>query len=336
MQNIPISEIIERIHQETGLSKEMITDQIKSKVHNLDGLVSEEGAAYIVASELGIQLLKAQTRVRQIAELEPGDMGIDTAGKVTRIYPIRTFARKDGSAGEVASIVMSDSSGAARVVFWDKKTDFIKNGKITEGDIVRIKDANVKQNNYGGKELHLNVRSFVSVNPKGLEIKASSPVTNKKTISDISAGESVAVMGLIVKVFPPRFYYACKECGKKVALTPEGSFCLQHNKTEAEQNMLVSLIIDDETDTIRCVAFRQTAETVCGFTAKEGYDIVTKDGENALTARLEEFLLGRIAECYGQARENKNVSQLELIINSIDLNPNPKDMAVKLLGKQNG
>jgi len=333
MQNIPISEIIERLHQETGLSKEMITDQIKSKVHNLDGLVSEEGAAYIVASELGVQLLKAHVKTRLISELEPGDINIDTAGKITRIYPVRTFARKDGTLGEVASIVISDSSGAARVVFWDKKTDFIKNRKITEGDVIRIKDANVKQNNFGGKELHLNVRSFVSINPKGLEITASSPVVNRKTISKISVGESVAIICLIVKIFPPRFYYACKECGKKVTLTPEGAFCPKHNKTQVEQNMLVSFIIDDETDTIRCVAFKQTAETICGFMAKEGYEIVAKDGENALVARLEEFLLGRIVECFGRARENKNVSQVELTINSIDLNPNPIEIAVKLLGK---
>ena len=66
MKSIPISEIIERLHQETGLSPEMIQDQIKAKVHTLDGLVSEEGAAYIIASELGVQLLKPQSKTRKI------------------------------------------------------------------------------------------------------------------------------------------------------------------------------------------------------------------------------------------------------------------------------
>lgn len=333
MRNIPISEIIEKIHQETGLSIEMISDQIKAKVHTLEGLVSEEGAAYIVASELGVQLLKAQTKTRKLSELESGDMGIDTAGKVTRIYPIRTFARKDGSVGEVASIVISDPTGTARVIFWDKKTDTIKEGKIIEGDVIRVKDANVKQNNFGGKEIHLNLRSFVAINPKGLEIKASTAIVSRKKIANLSPGETISIFGLVVKAFSPKFYYACKECRKKVTLTPEGSFCLQHNKTQAEQNMLVSFVIDDETETIRCVAFGQTAESVCGFTIKEGYDILTKDGENALAARVDEFLLGKTVECSGHVRENKNVSQIELMINNIDLNPNPRDIAMRLLEK---
>src|SRR3990167_4585254 len=320
MKSIPISEIIERLHQETGLSPEMIQDQIKAKVHTLDGLVSEEGAAYIIASELGVQLLKPQSKTRKIGELENGDLGIDAAGKVTRIYSVRTFPRKDGSVGEVASIVISDQTGTARVVFWDKKTQSIKDGKITEGDIIRIKDANVRQNNFGGKEIH---------------IKASGRITNKKIISQIIPGENVSVVGTIVKAYPPRFYYACKTCNKKVALTPEGAFCKEHNKTEVEQNMLVSIVLDDGTETIRCVAFRNTAENVCGFTAKEGYEILTKDGENILSARLDEFLLGRQVECIGGAKENKNVAQTEIMLNSVDLNPNPKNIASKLLVEKN-
>jgi len=336
MKSIPISEIIERLHQETGLSPEMIQDQIKAKVHTLDGLVSEEGAAYIIASELGVQLLKPQSKTRKIGELENGDLGIDAAGKVTRIYSVRTFPRKDGSVGEVASIVISDQTGTARVVFWDKKTQSIKDGKITEGDIIRIKDANVRQNNFGGKEIHLNARSFIAINPKGLDIKASGRITNKKIISQIIPGENVSVVGTIVKAYPPRFYYACKTCNKKVALTPEGAFCKEHNKTEVEQNMLVSIVLDDGTETIRCVAFRNTAENVCGFTAKEGYEILTKDGENILSARLDEFLLGRQVECIGGAKENKNVAQTEIMLNSVDLNPNPKNIASKLLVEKNG
>ena len=100
--------------------------------------------------------------------------------------------------------------------------------------------------------------------------------------------------------------------------------------------MLVSIVLDDGTETIRCVAFRNTAENVCGFTAKEGYEILTKDGENILSARLDEFLLGRQVECIGGAKENKNVAQTEIMLNSVDLNPNPKNIASKLLVEKNG
>ena len=48
-----MNDLIEKISKESGKSVKSVTDLIDEKKEELSGLVSEEGAAYIVGRELG-------------------------------------------------------------------------------------------------------------------------------------------------------------------------------------------------------------------------------------------------------------------------------------------
>ena len=58
MINIPYDKILEKICQETGKSQDEITKLVETKLKQLPGLISREGAAYIVANELGVSISK--------------------------------------------------------------------------------------------------------------------------------------------------------------------------------------------------------------------------------------------------------------------------------------
>ncbi|MEM4248412.1 MAG: OB-fold nucleic acid binding domain-containing protein, partial [Candidatus Nanoarchaeia archaeon] len=253
MLHIPIANVIERIHQESGLSIEEIQDQIKAKIAKLEGLVSEEGAAYIVASELGVQLFKnADSRGPvKIRDLIAGVRSVEVIGKVTRVFAPKQFKTKDNREGEVASIVIADETGSTRAVLWDKKTSLIKDDKLKTGSIVKIKDAQVKQNNLGNTEIHVGSRSTIILDPKGVSITVKSTRDAKKVfIKDIKAGENVSIFGTVVQVFPPKFYPICSKCGKKVTVAPEGTICSEHKSVTAIQAMILNFVLDDCTDTL--------------------------------------------------------------------------------------
>ncbi len=55
-----LNEIIEKIKEQSGLPEEEIKNKIKEKQRELYGLVSPEGAAHILAKELGIELVKRE------------------------------------------------------------------------------------------------------------------------------------------------------------------------------------------------------------------------------------------------------------------------------------
>jgi len=85
MINVPIELIKEKIIEKTQMSPKELDDKIKAKLEQLSGLISEEGAAHIIANELGVNLLQTQG-VLKIKNLLPGMKNIEINGKIIRKY----------------------------------------------------------------------------------------------------------------------------------------------------------------------------------------------------------------------------------------------------------
>jgi hypothetical protein len=64
MIRIPFEEIVKRIAEKSGLPQDDILAKIETKCSQLSGLISKDGAAHIVANELGVQLVVAQGRLK--------------------------------------------------------------------------------------------------------------------------------------------------------------------------------------------------------------------------------------------------------------------------------
>ena len=62
MLNIPLDKIIEKICKSTKMSEKLVKEKIAAKKKELNGLVSDEGAAYIIASEMGVDILGETAR----------------------------------------------------------------------------------------------------------------------------------------------------------------------------------------------------------------------------------------------------------------------------------
>jgi len=167
MIKIPYEQIIERIKNEAKISESEIDGKIKDKMKQLSGLISKEGAAHIVANELGIKLFDAFTGKLQIKNIIAGLRNVETVGKVVQTYELREFTTNERQ-GKVASMVIGDETGTVRVVMWGNQADNIKN--IEKGMTIKILGGYVRDNN-GIIELHLNDRSQLILNPEGEIVK---------------------------------------------------------------------------------------------------------------------------------------------------------------------
>ena len=58
MIKIPYDTIIEKIMEHSKLTLEEVNSKIKAKTEQLAGLISKEGAAHIIANELGVKLFE--------------------------------------------------------------------------------------------------------------------------------------------------------------------------------------------------------------------------------------------------------------------------------------
>ena len=140
---------IYQIQEETGYSKEEIMDLVKEKTEELKGLISEEGALFIIGNEYGVSL-SSKTNMDDL-ELNIGDMNqnlrdVSIAGTITSIGEMRTYTKKTGVEGRLLPITIEDQKGDIRVTIWNDNVD--KTTELKTGDVIILEKASCKFSDY--------------------------------------------------------------------------------------------------------------------------------------------------------------------------------------------
>ena len=325
MIKIPYEQIIERIKNEAKISESEIDGKIKDKMKQLSGLISKEGAAHIVANEFGIKLFDSFTGKLQIKNVIAGLRNVETVGKVIQTYELREFTTNERQ-GKVASMVIGDETGTVRAVMWGNQADNIKN--IEKGMTIKILGGYVRDNN-GIIELHLNDRSQLILNPEGEIVKnVKQYAAERKPINELTEKDNVAeILGTIVQIFDPKFFEICPECGKRVK-NVEGSFvCDAHNTVEPDYSYVLNLIVDDGTETIRTVFFRESMENLINLNREK---ILEYKGNPEKFEEAKTELLGNIVKIKGRVKKNIFFDRIELVANEVLLNPDPEEEIKRL------
>jgi len=237
-------QLITRISESAKLSIEEIERKIAAKRAKLSDLVSKEGAAQIVAAELGINF--DQERMK-ISELVHGMRRANVIGKIIEVYPIREY-NKNGKEGKVCNLLVADESSNTRAVLWDTHhISLVETGKLKIGDVVEITNAGVRNG-----EIHLSSFSDIKKSKEILKEVMAEKVFSERKIKEIKPGERLKTRAIIVQVFDPRYFEVCPKCGKKVS---EGKCTGEHGQIEGKKRALLNLVLDDGTETIRSVLF---------------------------------------------------------------------------------
>lgn len=289
-------QLVERIAKSSGLEKEEILRRVEAKRAKLSGLISQEGAAQIVASELGIHFDKEKVKIGELFGLKKGNV----LGKIVQMFPVRSYER-NGKQGKIGSFLLADETSNVRVVLWDTNhIKLIEEGKIKEGDVVDISGAGMRN-----MELHLTGLSDIKLSSEILGEVNIAKVFYEKQIVDYKAGDRVKSRAVVVQVFEPRFFEVCSVCSARLTAGADGSICSLHGKVLPLKRTLLSIVLDDGTETVRAVLFQEQIEKFLG-----------KEIENFSLKRDE--LLGKEAFFSGNVRQNKLFGNLELFIEEIE------------------
>ncbi|MBW2996875.1 DUF2240 family protein [Candidatus Woesearchaeota archaeon] len=323
-------QIVAKIKEKKGISEEDINNRINQKMDQLAGLVSRDGAAHIVANELGVNAFEDHTGKVKLEKLLPGMRSIEVIGKVRALYEIREFSTEKGS-GKVGSFLIADETGMSRVTCWHGQTD--KMAELKDGDVVRIKNAYVRDNN-GRAEIHLNNNSELDVNPPGETVEVPEGMSEKqaeaqrKKISELSETDNnVEIFGTVVQVFEPRFFEICPQCGKRARQREEQFVCEAHNAVTPDYSYVMNAILDDGSETIRVVLFRDQMEQ---FVGKPREEIVQYKEFREKFDQVKIDLLGQMVKIAGRATKNTVFDRLEFVARKVDMNPNPEEEIERL------
>jgi ssDNA-binding replication factor A large subunit len=290
-------QLIERIARSSGLEQEDIERRIEAKRAKLSGLISKEGAAQVIAAELGISFDKEKMK---ISELLTGMKRVNVVGKIIEMAPVRTY-NKDGRSGKIGSFVLADETSNIRVVLWDTNhIDLIEAGKIKGEDIVDISNGSIRNT-----ELHLTGFSDIKLSTEKIESVKTERIFHEGKILNLKQGENAAIRSVIVQFFEPRFFNVCPACGKRINEMGE---CGEHGKVVAERRALLNLVLDDGTETMRAVLFSEQIAKIIDKEELENPELFSKK-------RID--FLGKEMFFSGQVRKNKVYDNLEFFVQDI-------------------
>ncbi len=328
MLKIPYTDILQKISEKTGLSDAAIEQKISEKLRVLSGLISKEGAAHIIANELGVPLFEKVSGRLQVKNILAGMRSVETVGRVVQVYEVRDFQTEQRT-GTVGSFILGDETGTIRIVCWGDLAQTLKQFK--QGDIIKLRGGYVRENQ-GRKEVHLNDKSVLIVNPKDEQVpelvpRAVMPIVRKQIKALSEADQSVELLGTIVQVTDPRFYEVCPSCNRRVLGNPGAYTCSQHGAVTPDYSYVSNVILDDGTDTIRAVFFRDQVESL--FKKSKQEMLASRDQPELLATQKNE-LLGKIVKIAGRVNKNVMFERLEVITRTIDLEPNPEEELAKM------
>ena len=294
------SQLLDRISRASNISKEEIERKVEAKRAKLSGLISKEGAAQIIAAELGISFDKEKVKISEIS----GMSKVNLVGKIIRSFPVRSY-EKNGKAGKVGNFIVADDSGNVRIVLWDTNhISLIESGELKEGDVIEIGNGSLRNN-----EVHLTGFSEIKKSTEILDNVKTERSYGGREISGLKPGDSAKIRAFIVQIFEPRFFEVCPECGKKLLQDTEGSRCEAHGRVAPKRRALMNVVLDDGSESMRTVMFSTQLESI-GLNQEE------LEGENFIKKKDE--LLGKEFNFSGNVRQNKLFGNSELIIDKIE------------------
>ncbi len=276
------SNLVEKIAKHSGLSVLEIEQKVDAKKAKLSGLISKEGAAQIVAAELGISFENERSKINELTE---GMRRASVVGKITRIFPVREY-NKNGKSGKVASFTIGDDTSNVRVTLWDANhISLIEKKQLVEGIVVEIRGASVKNN-----EISLSSFADIKISNEKFDSVKERAVSTAGSFKDAVEGANISSRAFIVQTFEPRYFDSKKNPGEKGAL--------------------LNIVLDDGTATMRSVMFAENIKRLINVSDEEMFSL---DIMNSKRAELvgEEKIFG------GVFRMNSFSNNLEFSVNSI-------------------
>ncbi|MEM0476063.1 MAG: hypothetical protein QW367_00275 [Candidatus Aenigmatarchaeota archaeon] len=313
-----VEEIIKILKERFNLSEEKIRDEIKEKLYEFGGLISEEGAAMLVAREYGIDIREIKT-FSFLSELVSGMRNVNVRVKVFKSLPLKEFERKDGKKGYVKIFLVGDSSDIARLVFWNEFAEEAENMKIKDGDILKIYNARTKENIFGEIDIIVDKNTYIEFDNKDdlpsidVLLEKYSKDKYQRLESSLDSIGYYEVVGIISAIYGNSFFFkTCPICGNKVGKKEEKYFCDLHGEVEPKNSLFLRFEVNTLNGNLRAVAFREVAEKIAENKTEE-----LEKFEN-LKEFLENLLLGKIVLIRGRARKNKFLNVIELVVNEVE------------------
>lgn len=170
------------LEQRPELSRSDIQQMINKKKEKIGaGYLTDQGALFLIASDLGVSLTEQLKVEMGLKDLYIGAKEITLETRVMNVYPAKQFSRKDGSQFLLRTMTVYDSDSRAKVKLWDEKANLPGIENLKPGDLVKIIKAYIKSDMTGTPIINVGSGSNLETS----EMKSKIPLLDSIT-EDIS------------------------------------------------------------------------------------------------------------------------------------------------------
>jgi ssDNA-binding replication factor A large subunit len=165
----------ELLQAKPELKRDEILRRIEEKKKTVGaGYLTDQGALFLVAGELGVSLRKDDTSSDMtIKDLYIGANDVTIVARVLAVYPVATFNKKDGGSGKYRRFALFDGKNTVRLTVWEEALENVDKLGLKVDVPARVANAYVKQGLDGKPNLNLGKRGTMEV------------VTDEKVVSKL-------------------------------------------------------------------------------------------------------------------------------------------------------
>ncbi|MDE1763727.1 MAG: single-stranded DNA-binding protein [Thaumarchaeota archaeon] len=206
------------------LARKDVEEMIQKKKEKIGaGYLTDQGALFLIASDLGVSLSEPLKVEMSLKDIYVGAKEITLETRVMNVYPARQFSRKDGSQFMLRNMTVYDGDQRAKVKLWDEKANLPGIENLRPGDLVKIIKAYVKSDLKGNPII--NVGSGSSVEPNNIESKIPSLDAITDDVSSVKENQQNLVVSGILdgNIRTTEFTNFKGEQGKALQLRLRGS-----------------------------------------------------------------------------------------------------------------
>ncbi len=165
------------------LSRDDIEERIKQKKEKIGaGYLTDQGALFLIASDLGVSLAEPLKVEMKLKDLYVGAKEISLESRVLNISPSKQFSRKDGTPFFLRTMTVYDNDSTANVKLWDEKANLPGIEDLKPGDLIKIIKAYVKSDLNGEPTVNVGSGSSVETTSENSDIQKIDSI-----IKDVSA-----------------------------------------------------------------------------------------------------------------------------------------------------
>ena len=212
------------IEQKPDLTKENIEKLVQEKKDKIGaGYLTDQGAIFLIASDLGLTLTDDTKTEIGLKDLYVGAKEISLETRVLNVSPSKQYSRKDGSPFFLRTMTVYDENSTASVKLWDEKANLPGIEELKPGDLIKIIKAYVKSDLNGSPTINIGSGSAIEPTESASSIPSIDSIT--KDVSEIKEGDvDVVVSGILDGVISPmKFTNSRGQPGTALRLSLKGN-----------------------------------------------------------------------------------------------------------------